>query len=97
LVGRAPAALPGVDDGESLLRQEPFEEYPTVKGELPPAPIPLLSFATSNMLVPPRISGIQLKPVPVAELVDRGPLGIPKDCPPGMTPRKLTFLWEELR
>ena len=65
LVGyEPPAGLPAVDEGESLFRQDVFELDETMYVTLPPAPRPLSSPAPTKSVVPPRIDGVQLKPVP---------------------------------
>ena len=83
-----------MDDGELSVRQllALLVAYPIVYWALPPTPMPLSSPATTSMVVLARTSTVQLKPVPVSELVERVALGMLKDCPPGMTPTKLTVL-----
>jgi len=74
LVARLPpAGLPAVEDGEVLFKQVLFPEYEIVNGALPPDPIPRPSFPMSKILVPPGISTVQSKPVPVLLLVEGEP------------------------
>lgn len=65
-----PAGEPGVELGALESRQElSYDPEETVNGALPPVPIPRPSPPTSNKVVPARTSGVQLKPVPVDDVV----------------------------
>jgi hypothetical protein len=62
-----------VEEGELLLKQELFVAYEIMNAALPPEPIPRSSLPIRRTLVPPVMSTVQLKPVPVLLLLERDP------------------------
>jgi hypothetical protein len=87
-VGKPPAGLPGVDDGDVASMHVSFIEMPksTTVEKNPELPGPRSSPPTRVKLVPARTLTVQLKPVPIPGTVAMPEWVIGNDCPPGMTP-----------
>jgi hypothetical protein len=91
LVGyEPPAGLPAVEEGEAESRQD--ESVPAVieNGAEPPTG-PRSSPAMTSMFVCARMSGVQLKPVPLLSVLIFW-TGMSNESPPGITPLNVTVL-----
>lgn len=93
-VGTPPAGGPVVELGLLSDKQLVISFIPkeTMLCHTPAVPFPRASPPIKINVVPPRRDGIQVNPVPRDTTVVISPCGIEKDCPPGITPKKLGIL-----